>query len=386
MVTLHGFGANHAKRTKFIFYKMNRTDKDDLITAWLFKIACIFWLTVKLVGWRMWTTYRLFPTAPVFENLDRIPPVVHTTLFILSFLLVSLLFFTKNKFVLAGTLAIEICMCLLDQNRWQPYEYQCLFIIFIFMINTNNQRLIITSFTFILVSTYCYSGLSKLNGSFLQTVWSPIILKSFFRVSLSTSREHYLYYSGCFLSLFELIAGVSLLFSKTQKVAAKALILMHLFILLLLGPLGLNYNIIVWPWNIAMIMYLYITFLKRDAGTFILKSVFKGWNKLVFITWGILPALHFIGYWDGFLSASMYSGKSPKMIICIQDVSKCKQLQVFCKNYGNKFCDGKKNIELQDWAINETNVIPNPEIRVYKILQKKLEKQYPSAGLQFRIY
>jgi len=365
---------------------MNRTDKDNLTTAWLFKIACIFWLTVKLIGWRMWTTYRLFPTAPVFENLDRIPPVVHTALFILSFLLVLLLLFTKNKFVLAGTLFVEICMCLLDQNRWQPYEYQCLFIIFIFLVNNNKPTFIIASFTVVLVFTDFYSGLGKLNGSFLRTFWSPVILKTFLGVPLNISREHYLYYSGYFLGFFELITGAILMFSKTQKVAAKALILMHLFILVLLGPWGLNYNTVVWPWNIAMIMYLYIIFLKRDAGTFILKPVFKGWNKLVIIAWGILPALHFIGYWDGFLSASVYSGKSPKMIICIQDVSKCKQLQVFCKNYGNKFCDGKKNIELQDWAINETNVIPNPEIRVYKILQKKLEKQYPSAGLQFHIY
>lgn len=359
---------------------------EEKVNTLLFKIACIFWLIVKVIGWRMWTTYRLFPTTPVFEKLDSIPALISTLLFVISFSLIVLLLFNKNKLILISLLVIEIFICLLDQNRWQPWEYQCLFIIFIFIVNTDKQKLIIASFSFILLSTYIYSGLNKLNPRFLQTVWDPIILGSFFKVPLIIARQHYLYFSGYFLGFFELLAGTGLLFSKTQKPAAKALILMHFFILVLLGPLGLNYNIIVWPWNIAMMLYLYIIFLKRNEGTFTFKPVFQGWNKLVFIAWGILPVLYFFGRWDGFLSSEMYSGKSPMMIICIQDTSKCKQLRKFCKNKGYKFCDGKANIELQDWAITETNVIPAPEIRIYKIIQKKLDKQYPSSGLSYIIF
>ncbi|SHM47237.1 hypothetical protein SAMN05216524_102220 [Mucilaginibacter sp. OK098] len=335
----------------------------------------------------MWTAYRLFPTAPVFEGLDQIPAVIHTILLVLSLLCITmLLFFDKNKFLIVGLLMIEIFSCLLDQNRWQPYEYQCLFIIFIFMINTNKPKLVITSFIFILISTYLYSGLGKLNNGFLHTVWVQIILKSFLKVPSNITGQHYIYYAGYLLGLFELIAGTGLLFSKTKKIAAIALIIMHLFILLLLGPLGLNYNNIVWPWNMVMILYLYLIFIKKQERVITFKDVFQGWNKLVLVVWGILPALHFIGYWDGFLSSSMYSGKAPKMIICITDTNKCKQLGTFYGKRSYKICNGQAYIELQNWAITETDAIPNPEIRIYKIIQKKLEKKYPAAGLNYFYY
>jgi hypothetical protein len=358
------------------------------INVLLFKTACIFWLTVKVMGWRMWTTGRLFPTAPVFESLDQIPSVIHVFLLALSLLCIMvLLFFDENKFIMPGLLIVEICSCLLDQNRWQPYEYQCLFIVFIFLSNANKPKLILTLFTLILASTYFYSGLGKLNSGFLHSIWVQIILKSFLKVPSNVIANHYLYNAGYLLGLFELVAGIGLLFSKTKKVAAIALILMHLFILLLLGPLGgLNYNIIVWPWNMVMITYLYLIFIKQQENAFTLKQAFTGWNKLVFVAWCILPAFHFIGYWDGFLSASMYSGRAPRMIICIKDTSNCRELHAYYGKEAYKICNGQAYIELQNWAITETNAIPNPEMRIYKIIQKKLEKKYPAAGLSYFYY
>lgn len=336
----------------------------------------------------MWTACRLFPTAPVFESLDQIPPAIHIILLVLSLLCIAMLLFSgKNKFIMTGLLIVEICSCLLDQNRWQPYEYQCLFIIFIFLANSNKPKAILTLFTLILASTYFYSGLGKLNGGFLHSIWVQIILKSFLKVPSNITANHYLYNAGYLLGLFELVAGIGLIFSKTKKAAAIALILMHLFILLLLGPLGgLNYNIIVWPWNMVMIAYLYLIFIKKQESTITLKYVFTGWNKVVFVAWCILPALHFVGYWDGFLSSSMYSGKAPRMVICIKDTTKCRQLQAFFGKEGYKICNGQAYIELQNWAITETNAIPNPEIRIYKIIQKKLDKKYAAAGLTYFYY
>ncbi len=336
----------------------------------------------------MWTAYRLFPTAPISEKLDNIPASVHLILFLLSILLIGLLFFfNKSKPILTGLLIVEVSTCLLDQNRWQPWEYQCIFIIFIFLINSNKPRFILTLFTLILVSTYFYSGLGKLNSGFLHIVWWQIILKLFLKVPANIIANHYVYNAGYLLGLMELISGISLLFAKTKRIAAAALILMHLFILLLLGPLGgLNTNIIVWPWNMVMIVYLYSIFIKTREGVFTFKYVLKGWNKLVFIAWCILPALHFIGYWDGFLSSNMYSGKFTQMLICVQDTSKCKPLIKFCKKINSKVCNTNNGINALDWGLTETNMVLNPETRVYKIIEKKLKKQYPDAGISCHIF
>jgi uncharacterized membrane protein YphA (DoxX/SURF4 family) len=349
---------------------------------WLLKITCIFWLFAKLIGWRAWTTYRLFPTAPVFESLDHIPAAVHLVLFLLQVLfIIMLLFPNKNKWALIGLLTAEIFSCLLDQSRVQPYEYLYMFIIFIFIINTNSQKLIPVAVVFILASTYFYSGLSKLNEGFLQAMWTKAILRSFFKLPPGIAGRHWLYLCGYLAGIVELVAGLGLLFSRTQKTAATALILMHLFILVLLGPLGLRYNKIVWPWNVAMILYLYTLFFRKNEGTFAFGPIFTRWNKLVFIAWGILPALNFIGCWDYYLSSSIYSGRTPKMTICIGDTSKCRQLKRFFQENSLKNCKGSAMIDIQRWAQAETNSAPYAEVRVYKILQTKLEKEYPASGI-----
>jgi hypothetical protein len=159
---------------------------------------------------------------------------------------------------------------------------------------------------------------------------------------------------------------------------------MHLFIFLLLGPLGFSGYTVLWPWNMAMILFLYFLFLKNNGGMIVFPSTTKGWNKLVLICWGILPALSFLGYWDKNLSSNLFSANLPGMIICIKDTSACKQLQRFCyKKDTPNTCNGQAKIDIQTWARVETNVSVYPEIRVYKIIQEKLEKQYGSSGLSF---
>lgn len=355
--------------------------------GWLLKITCIFWLFAKLIGWRVWTTYRLFPTAPVFERLDHVPPAVHLILFLLQVLfIVALLFPIKNKIVLIGLLAAEIFSCLLDQNRMQPYEYQYIFIVFVFLANINSPKFIPAAVIFILAATYFYSGLNKLNEGFIQAMWTKAILRSFFKLPPAIAGMRWLYYSGYLAGFIELVAGLGLLFPGTQKKAAAVLILMHLFILILLGPLGLRYNKIVWPWNVAMILYLYTLFLRKNEDTFASRIIFSGWNKLVFIAWGILPALNFIGCWDNYLSSSIYSEKLPNMIICISDTTKCRQLREFFQENSSKNCKGSTMIDIRRWALSETNSAPYAEIRVYKILQTKLEKKHPAAGLSCQYF
>lgn len=363
---------------KTLFYP---ADKNIL----LLRITCLCWLFAKVMSWRIWTTNRLLPTAPVFEWLDYAPAIVHTVLFIISLLLlILLLFIQKNKRCLTGLLGVEIALCFLDQNRLLPWEYQYMFMTFIFLINSKNQKYIRPVIAFLLISTYFYSGLSKLNESFLHTVWTRMILTAFFKMPPHITSQNWVHYSGYLLGTIELLAAIGLLFVKTQVNAARVLIGMHLFILLLLGPFGLHGYRVLWPWNIAMILFLASIFLYRNDGVVVFDSITKGWNKVVVLFWGILPAFSFFGYWDKNLSSNLFSADVPKMTICVRDTSMCKPLQRFCyrKDTPNT-CKGLAKIDIQNWAIIETSVSAYPEVRVYKQMQAKLEKQYPASGLNF---
>jgi hypothetical protein len=354
----------------------------------LLKITCIFWLSAKLISWKLWTACRLYPLAPVSEIFDRVPPFVHLILFITSLLLITLLLFTENKSVFIALLIVELASCLLDQNRWRSWEYQCLVTLVAFIVNTKTPKNVLAIFSLILISTYFYSGFGKLNPGFLNNVWGYMILKLFLKIPVSIASQYWVHYSGYLLALFELCAGLGLLFTRTQKAAAITLITMHLLLLVLLGPFGLNYNKVVWPWNIAMPFFLYLIFLGNAKTKPDFRLVLQGWNRLIFIFLAILPAFHFLGYWDAALSSNMYSGNSPGMAICIQDTTQCSDLKPFYSPYKNnkKGCTGEAAIWLQDWAILETNVSAYAELRVYNIIQRKLQKQYPGANFSYQVY
>jgi len=350
----------------------------------LLRVTAFCWLMAKLIGWRMFTTYRSFPTAPAFGFFDQIHASVHTFLYVLAVLLLILLLLAPvNKLFVASLLVCDTLSCLLDQNRLQPWDYQYMFLLFVFMINDTKGNKITGLFLFILASTYIYSGLGKLNAGFLHTVWTKMLLEQFLHLSPKIALQSWAQYCGYAAGLFELIAGFGLLFTITRKISAGMLILLHLFILVFLGPFGLKYNLVVWPWNVAMMVYLYVVVFRIKEGTTPLPQLFSNWNIAVFICWGILPAFSFVGWWDNYLSSRIYTGKLPEMVICITDTSKCKPLQRYCVNGYRGLCAGSGYVNLQYWSMAETKMAPYPEIRSYKKIEAKLEKKFPEAGFSF---
>jgi len=356
----------------------------EKIAALLLRVTALCWLMAKLIGWRMFTIYRVFPTAPVLNIFDNIPSSVHTFLFVLSVLLLLLVLAAPlNKMFLLSLLVCEVCSCMLDQNRLQPWDYLYMFILFIYLVNETKTGKATGAFLLILTSTYVYGGLGKLNTGFLHTIWTKMLLEQFLRVPPKSALLPWVQSIGYFAGSFELIAGLGLLFNRTRKISAGLLIIMHLFILVFLGPIGLRYNIVVWPWNIAMIAYLYLVGFNKDPAIVLSWRVLRGRNLPVLICWAILPAFNFVGLWDNYLSSAVYSGKLPGMVICIKDTSKCRPLQHYCmKDYRDVF-NGGEVVNLQYWSMAETKMAPYPEIRSYKKIQAKLLTQYPEAGLSF---
>ncbi|MGH2564201.1 MAG: hypothetical protein ACRDE5_06795, partial [Ginsengibacter sp.] len=179
--------------------------------------------------------------------------------------------------------------------------------------------------------------------------------------------------------------GIGLLFQRTRKIAAILLIVMHVLILVAFGPLGLNYDVIIWPWNIVMILILYVLFISTSPVSIQFRSIKKGWNKLIILSFGILPALNFFGYWDFYLSSSLFSYRPPDMYICISKSGSSKELQPFFNINKNRFlCDSNRLIiNVRTWSFQELMVPPYPELRVYKNIKLQILKRYPDMDATF---
>ena len=354
-------------------------------TNLILKITCVFWIFTKLFCYNLWHTDRLFPVVPPFDFLENIPNYVHLTLFYFALAGITFVgFFPKNKFVLGFTIVVEITSFILDQSRWQPWEYQYILTFLFFFFYHKNPKQFINYFSFLLAIIYFNSGLHKLTGGFLYTVWEGMMLREFFGFDKSLIRNIYVHYAGLSLGLIEFLAALGCLFAKNKKIYALLLVGMHLFILALISPTGLNYNSIVWPWNVVMILFILIVCYNATS-TISFKNLLSGYNKIPFVVLAILPFFCFIGLYDNFFAFNLYSGTTKHFSICVDENKISSAYQPFISK-NRKICGDKNVISGNDWALKEMNVVIYPEERFYKGIIEIWKEQNPNSEARFYIY
>ena len=358
-----------------------------IIATHLLQLMSVCWLLAKLISWKLWIAQRVFPLIPI-KDWIVFPSWLHLLLFGFSLLMLLLLILKQHhRLILYGLFIAEIISCIADQNRWQAWEYQYLFMLLLYLLNKSNYQKIITGITFIMAASYFYSGLGKMNESFLITIWDEMVLKKIIHLNAASIQQSCIHYVGYFIALIECLLAVLLFFKPTQKVASVLLIIMHLLILFLLGPFGLSFNKVVWPWNLMMIGMLYFIFIKNKFAALNSKVLLQGWSKLVLIFWGIAPALNYVQLWDNNFSCRFYSGNTPQMIICFNNSIIESQLKPYVsKRNQYALCNNKQLINIQAWAMKEMQVPAYPEISMYKKIKNYLIKNKELTNAVFIFY
>ena len=361
----------------FFFNLKNKSE------TFLIKCTLSCWFISKILAWKVFTTCRVFPIIPALKFLNIQVASVHNILFTSSLLLMLFYIFLKQKkYILIFILLVEIFSCLLDINRLQPWEYLFSLVIFSFLVN--RYKTFLSVFIAILSFTYLYSGFFKLNPLFLKNIWKYLILHNFLGLNQNLVTNKWLYHSGYLFAMLELLSGIGLLFTNTRKWSALFLILMHGMILIILGPLGLSINYIVWPWNILMIIFL-LFLLQNQYFKIALFDLFLKWNKLILFLIVILPIFNFFGYADNNFSFHMYTGNSKSCKIILRDTAKANVLKpYFRENIEN----GKVQyyISVNDWAMKEMNVPAYPETRVYNAIDDYLKSKIDSTTFDLYVY
>jgi hypothetical protein len=272
-------------------------------------------------------------------------------------------------------LPIYLVLCILiflftqDQMRWQPWVYIYLLMLFCFAFgNKNSPSEFLNSLQIIFVGIYFWSGLHKLNPNFIDSTFSAILVKLFHLKAQGAM--NFLLPLGYSVPLIEIFIGVALYTKRLRNWGVIVAIATHVFILIYLSPLGINYNYIVYPWNLAMIVFVpslfynvsrSINFWECETG----KPKLLPWMMVIFV-W-LAPLLNVIGYWDNYLSFALYSDKLNSYYIAIEQNELAKIDKRLAKYFADvKGLSGGQLIDLNKWSLAELNVPFNPEKRIFK--------------------
>ncbi len=324
----------------------------------------------------LWAGQRWMPTCPVFKNLFFPPPYDYVLLILEIALLIALIFSSKTRVILFFILFLNLGFVILDQNRLQPwfYLYNCFFLVLFFynwrIDNINNYHSFFIILQLCICAVYIYSGFQKLNPNFVNETYSWFIKP--LTELVSERQMNFLVKTGYFIPYLEIAIGIGLLIKPVRFIAITLVIVLHLAILILMGPFGNNYNAVIWPWNLIMIVLVLLLFSGNPMErrfTFSLLFKIPVFYLMMGLFW-ILPAFNLRNHWETYLSFSLFSGNNHNAKIILSDKAISK-LPMYVRHYVYRQSD--LNVLLPKlWCVGELKVPLYPEKRIFEQITERV--------------
>ncbi|MFK7969966.1 MAG: MauE/DoxX family redox-associated membrane protein [Bacteroidia bacterium] len=329
------------------------------------KATSLFLLLGVTLSYPLWLSAgRSFPVLPVIESLPIIGSPFDFLLLGGLVLGVVWVFFSKRPAAIWALLGLLLLLLIQDYMRWQPWVYVYILLLLPFVLKNKSGYL--NYVIILLAGIYVWSGIHKLNPNFVELTFSDILTTLFQIKSPETLRQ--LQPLGYLIPVLEIAMGICLLFPRLRNIGVYLVLLSHSFILLYLSPFGTNYNIVVYPWNVAMMVVVWLACYKNDIQII---TVPKGWSIAgVMLVW-VMPALNLAGAWDHYPSFSLYADKIHEFYIAVEE-KEVGKLPVSSRRYFVQIAgmQGGEVIDINAWSMGELNVPFYPETRVFKQLTK----------------
>jgi len=357
----------------------------------------LVWLKITLVSalicgfglsWRLWTSSRLFPLSPVIDALPAVPfPFDQIWFFSLLGLLVAIIIVAQPRRLILIFVVLAGLLSMWDQTRWQPWFYQYFFMLAAIGLYTwqkpdaQNHQAAFDVCRLIVIFTYLWSGLQKFNANFVRETW-PDIARPLLR-SLPAAMKKLPPCLALLIPLLEISVGLGLSTRKYRNASVVLAIATHIVILLLLISSG--ENTVVWPWNIAMVLFGLVLFWQdRETSPrkiLLPKNVFHAVALLLF---GVLPALSLIDCWDSYLSSALYSGNTDQAVIYLSPAVIDRLPSAIHPHIWQS--TQPFFLDINRWSYGELNVPVFPEPRAYRRVAKQIcEYAQNSSDIKLRI-
>jgi hypothetical protein len=212
--------------------------------------------------------------------------------------------------------------------------------------------------------------LQKININFVHNEFPWIVSPITGVVPAAAPALHWL---GVAAPFIQVAFAIGLLTRRFRRISLMAAIAMHVFILMMFGPLGLDWNDVVWPWTAAMAVIDVLLFAGKQDFSW-RDVVWSGRNPVhagILMAFVGLPLLSFANLWDSYLSAALYSGNIDQAEIYLDDSGR-DSLPPTMSAYLVHTAENTNVINVERWSIEDLNVTPYPEVRVYKKIARDI--------------
>ena len=359
-------------KTRFYFFQL------DTISSQVLLVCQLGLLVSLLLTMPLWLAgMPIFPQVPLFAEMPHIPENIQISLFSIALICLLVSFFSKIRtWALVGFILTICASITVDFQRIQPWLYYFTVFISLILLAGKDENKSNTLIAFALSCIYIYSGLQKFNAGFATDTYPWLIAP--ITKYLPENITHLLSKTWLVAPLTELGAGLGLWFLKTRNFSRWTLVGMHLFILGMIGPLGHNSNSVIWPWNIAFVVFLIILF--KPNTEFSIHQVFRLRSRvlkpIVCMLFAVLPFFSFFDAWPKHLSAALYSGNKVKSDLYLTD-----EIATLLPTYvNNRVAEHDNKISATTWAMKELNVAIYPSQKVHLAVFKQLCINHPDES------
>ncbi len=339
--------------------------KTQLVKA----LIVLAFITGFLLSPQLWINGRFFPVIKPIESLPILSAPFDLILLLLFIGLSVVWIFYEHRGIGIAAIVSLLLILAQDQMRWQPWVYLYLLMLVPYLTQSgsgDNKTLVLICLQLIVAGVYIWSGIQKLNSNFLDGTFALIFKASGGGLKFESWRM-----AGYGIPLLEFSTGLALLIPKLRKIGIFTALIIHTVILFYLSPIVLNHNSIVYPWNVAMLCFVFLLFwgVKDNLYASILDIRSNVLILLPVILVWIFPVLNLFGYWDHYLSFSLYSNKPSRFYVAIEESEIHKIDERFTNYFANlPGLQGGQIIEIETWAYSELNVPFYPEMRAFKKL------------------
>lgn len=328
-------------------------------------MLCLATLVMVGLSWPLWLDGADFPRVPFLRRWPGAPAWCSRAA--LAAILGTLALASTGRgwrWALSVGLILIGVEVLGDQSRLQPWAYQFGLVGFGLVVAPGARSLRLARIY--AISLYAYSGLSKLDASFLRELGPTFLAAGLAPLGISPAGWPRGFEVAAILAMpaWEVAVAAGLCSVRWRRLALGGAVVQHAALLAILGPWGLGHSPNVLVWNAAMIVEDCLLFWPAPAPASGRSWAGRVAGVVVLGVAAIWPAVERLGLCDSWPGHALYASHSERVEIFVPEEDAGRFPGPIRRRLGPADFGGWRRLDLTGWSRDIRGVPVYPQARV----------------------